>query len=61
MCKSCFKTNDIGKPWDLILQNHVINNKPNMQWKINKKLHHILHLDNMECMFQQIWILYKMY
>jgi hypothetical protein len=30
MCKYCQKKLDVGKPLDLVLQNHIINNKPNI-------------------------------
>jgi len=31
ICKSCKRNFDIGKPFDLHLQNHVITNKPNIK------------------------------
>ncbi len=31
MCKSCKRKFEIGKPFDLVLQNHIIINKPNMK------------------------------
>jgi uncharacterized protein YbaR (Trm112 family) len=32
ICKSCKKKFDIGKPFDLLLRNHIITNKPNMNF-----------------------------
>jgi hypothetical protein len=32
ICKSCKRKFDIGKPFDLVLQNHITTNKPNMKF-----------------------------
>jgi hypothetical protein len=32
ICKSCKRKFDIGKPFDLVLQNHILIVKPNMNF-----------------------------
>jgi hypothetical protein len=38
MCKSCWEKIDFGKPLNLSLREHIMSNKPNMEFvfKLNK-------------------------